>query len=500
MQGDVEDTGMKRRPVLRALAVLVAAAAVATAAPSLAAPTLHTASTAKVAVLHREGRWLVDQSGRVVLLHGVNAVWKRAPYVPPATAAGFTAKDADWMAAQGFNTVRLGVIFAGVMPQRGRVDPAYLDKIARVVDLLAARHIWVLLDFHQDMYNERFGGEGFPAWAVHDDGIPTPYDAGFPGNYFQPSTTRAFDNFYANVDGLEDLYAKAWGAVAERFKSTSYVVGYDLLNEPWPGSQFATCANPAGCPVFDQTALMPLYDKATTAIRRSDPQRVVWVEPHAIFNDGAQTNLGPFTDKQIGLSFHQYCTTAAFTHSSGGKRGPDCEPQGELVFDNADSFAASAGTTDLLTEFGASDDLPDLARVTASADKHLVGWQYWQYKEWADPTTESGASGGQGMFRNDADLSTLKQDKADLLVRPFARAVAGIPVSMAFDPASRTFTLAYDAKPASGLTEVVLPHRHYPRGYRVQVSGATVVSAPGAPVLLLRAGGAGRVTVTVTRR
>jgi endoglycosylceramidase len=487
---------MSRHTATRLLAAVLAVAALATAAPSLARP----AQRGAPATLHREGRWLVDPAGRVVLLHGVNAVWKRAPYAPPATAAGFTAKDADWLAEQGFNTVRLGVIFAGVMPKRGQVDAGYLEKIARVVDLLAARHIWVLLDFHQDMYNERFSGEGFPAWAVHDDGLPMPYDAGFPGNYFQPATTRAFDNFYANVNHLEDLYAQGWAAVATRFRRTPYVLGYDVMNEPWPGSQTATCANPVGCPVFDTQSLMPLYDKVTTAIRRVDRRHIVWVEPHVLFNDGAQTNLGPFADKQIGLSFHQYCTTASFTHSSGGTMGPDCDPQGELVFGNADSFADAQGTTELLTEFGASDDNADNARVTASADKHLVGWQYWQYKEWADPTTESGASGGQGMFRDDADLSTLKPAKADVLIRPFARAVAGVPRAMAFDPTTRSFTLSYDAKPATGLTEVVLPPRHYPHGYAVQVAGASVVSAPGAPVLLLRATHARRVELTVSRR
>ena len=47
--------------------------------------------------LHREGRFLVDQYGRVVIVHGLNMVWKRAPYAPPDTAAGFTAKDAAWL-------------------------------------------------------------------------------------------------------------------------------------------------------------------------------------------------------------------------------------------------------------------------------------------------------------------------------------------------------------------------------------------------------------------
>ncbi|MCW2498916.1 MAG: endoglycoceramidase [Frankiales bacterium] len=465
---------------------------------ALTAPT-SSGAAAGPAVLHREGRFLVDGQGRVVLLHGVNAVWKRAPYVPPATAAGFTAADADWVVAQGFNTVRLGVIFAGVMPQRAVVDQRYLDRIARVVDLLAAREVWVLLDFHQDLYSEKFSGEGFPAWAVHDDGLPMPVDAGFPGNYFQPATSRAFDNFYANVDGVVDLYAQAWKAVAARFKNTSYVLGYDLLNEPWPGTQVASCANPVGCPVFDTRTLQPVYDKVLRAIRSVDRQRIVWVEPHVLFNDGAQTHLG-LQDPQLGLSFHQYCTTAGLIHASGGKAGPECGPQGELVFDNADSIGTQKGWATLLTEYGASDDLPDVARVAGLADEHLTGWQYWHYKEWDDPTTESQDSGGQGLFRDDADLRTLKQAKADVLVRPYARAVGGLPTAMRFDPASRSFTLTYTAQPRAGRTEVWLPTRHYPRGYRVQVSGARVVSRPGAQLLLLEAARAGAVTLTVTRR
>ena len=474
----------------RLLAVLLAVALL----PSLGA----VASRPGPARLHREGHWLVDTSGRVVLLHGVNAVWKKAPYAPPATLAGFTARDADWIAAQGFNTVRLGVIFAGVMPRRGVVDPSYLDRVERVVRLLAARKVWVLLDFHQDMYNERFAGEGFPAWAVNDDGIPTPVDAGFPGNYFQPSTSRAFDNFYANADGLADLYAQAWKAVAARFRTTSYVLGYDLMNEPWPGTAFAQCANPVGCPVFDTQALQTVYEKSLAAIRSVDKTGLVWIEPNVLFNDGAQTQLGALgglADPALGLSWHQYCTVAGLTHSSGGTAGPDCDVQGDLVFSNADHAVGSRWAS-LLTEFGASDDLPDVERVVTSADEHLVGWQYWHYKEWDDPTTESEDSGGQGLFEEDADLGSLKERKADILIRPFARAVAGVPTAMSF--VNGVFSLTWNAK--AGVTEVVLPARHFPRGYVVTVRGARVVSRPGAAALLLRSTGSGTASVSVDRR
>src|SRR3546814_18351043 len=64
---------------------------------------------------------------------------------------------------------------------------------------------------------------------------------------------------------------------------------------------------------------------------------------------------------------------------------------------------------ELPTEFGATDDVDILRQATALADQHLIGWQYWHYKNWADPTTQSQGSGAQGLFNDDADLSTVKK-------------------------------------------------------------------------------------------
>ena len=462
------------------------------------------ASAGAPKILTRDGTRLVDAHGRTVILHGVNAVWKRAPYYPPNSAAGFTAKDADWLVANGFNTVRLGVIFEGVMPSKGVVDRHYLDGIARTVSLLTQRKIWVLLDFHQDLYSERYSGEGFPDWAVDDNGLPQPINAGFPGNYFLPATSRAFDNFWNDADGYQELYAKAWAAVAQRFNGYDYILGYDLFNEPWPGTQFASCIVPAGCPAFDNL-LTTFYDKVIAQIRTVDKRRIIWVEPHVIFNDGVQTRLGllgGLKDPRLGLSWHQYCTTAGLTHSSGGKAGPDCDVQGNLVGSNVDSALMTLHMTGLLTEFGASDDLPDIARVTTLADKHLSGWEYWHYKEWSDPTTESQTSGGQGLFTKDSDLSSLKQAKADILIRPYPRVVAGIPNKVLFTPSTRRLELDYSA--VRGATELYLPKRHYPHGYTVAVSTASararVISRVGAELLEVITDAAGQVVITVTPR
>ena len=68
--------------------------------------------------------------------------------------------------------------------------------------MLAKRGIHSLIDFHQDLYNEKFSGEGWPDWAVLDDGLPAEPLAGFPATYItSPGLNRAFDNFYANKAG-----------------------------------------------------------------------------------------------------------------------------------------------------------------------------------------------------------------------------------------------------------------------------------------------------------
>ena len=89
---------------------------------------------------------------------------------------------------------------------------------------------------------------------------------------------------------MQDRYAAAWRHVAARFRGNPNVLGYELLNEPWPGTTWQTCANNVGCPVFD--AIMTQFIKRTlAAIRTADPSTLIWYEPNVLFNDGAATQL-----------------------------------------------------------------------------------------------------------------------------------------------------------------------------------------------------------------
>jgi len=448
---------------------------------------------AAAATLHREGAYMVDADNRVVLLHGVNAVWKLAPYYPPATAAGLTAADADFMAANGFNVVRLGVLFAGVMPNKGSIDQNYLDQIDKVVQLLASRQIWVLLDFHQDQYNEEFQGEGFPAWAVDDSGLPNDADHGFPLNEFLSLALNAtYDNLWANTDGVEAYYQQAWAAVAARWSNQPYLLGYDLFNEPWPGTQYPTCFE-IDCTSFDAT-LQQYQEQALAGVRSADTTHFAFFEPQQLFDFGSPSSFGAIADPALGLSFHDYCS-AELLASTGLPDLPDCDISEPRVMSNAAAQIAALGAVPLMTEFGASDDLEDIGRVATLADQNLVSWTYWAYKYFNDPTGNS----AEGLFSNDADLSTLKTAKADLLIRPYAQAIAGTPQAMSFDTGSLAFALSYVPRAATAPTQIFIPAFQYPKGYSVAVQGGQVLSAPGAELLqIANDPGASLVQVQVT--
>ncbi len=86
--------------------------------------------------------------------------------------------------------------------------------------------------------------------------------------------------------------------------------------------------------------------------------------------------------------------------------------------------------------------------------------------------------------------------------------MAGTPQRYSFDPAKRAFHLTYRTTAASGATlaggaetELFCPPRYYAGGYKVTVTGASVVSAEGASTLrLVNQPGASTVTVLLEPR
>lgn len=461
------------------------------------------ASTGVSGGLGQSGRWITAADGRVVVLHGLNQVFKVAPYEPGA--GGFDDDDAAFLAANGFDAMRVGVIWGAVEPRPGHYDDGYLDALAGTVRTLAAHGIVSLLDLHQDLYNEKFQGEGAPAWAVQDGGAPNP-PLGFPGNYLaNPAEWAAWDAFWRNAPapdgvGLQDHYARAVARVAARFATDPAVAGYDVMNEPWPGTLGELCAVPlVGCPLFDATSLTSFYRRVIAAVRPVDPTQTLYVEPNVLFTQSDTTYVGPLSDPRMGLSFHDYCSTEELLQNN-----LLCPQQDELTISRAAAYAQDRAMPPLLTEFGATNDLANIASVVSLADKYRTGWLEWAYTG-NDKTSAS--PNGQALVLDPGRPPTgsnVLTDKLKALAEPYPQVVAGTPSSWSY--VSGVFTLRYSTArvdgtgwfPTGARTVVAVPAIQFPSGYRVTVQGARVVSAANAPTLVLAAGsGATDVSVTV---
>jgi hypothetical protein len=499
--------------VLR-LRVLIGLAGLLVSGLALVAPSaaeVATGSTGAVAAparrhhppqLRRDGRWLVDPQGRVVIVHGLNLVYKRKPYVPPDGPTGFTARDASWLAWHGFNAARVGTLWAGLTPSApGRADPAYLDQWQRVLDLLARRHIWIQLDMHQDEWHEQYGGDGVPDWAAARQppyGLAPPVVAPFPTGYWTPEVSSMFDDFWAGRRGLLDGWLAAWRVAVTRWRDQRYLMGYDLLNEPWMGFEWPSCLLD-GCPASYPSELQPAMEAGLRTVRSLDPGNIVWWEPQQLAGGQAVDTYftAPAGEHQLGLSWHNYCP-AVFLESQGvpGADVSSCRDYSDGRERHALDQAARMDAVPMMSEWGATDNLAAIRIDAASADRHLMGWTHWAYKYWNDPTT---ADGDQGLFTDDTDPSSLKQDKARLLVRTYAQAVAGTPLVMRFHPRGGRFWFRYRPdRSITAPTRIFVSPLHYPHGYRVSVEHGSYLRA--GRYLLVRARSDREVSVLVRRR
>jgi endoglycosylceramidase len=97
------------------------------------------------------GKWFVDESDRVVIFHGLNAVKKEAPWIPDAWNQTHLEQLKSW----GFNVIRLGVMWAGLMPKKNYVNQTYLDEMVKMVDDFEAHGFYVIIDLHQDMLSSK---------------------------------------------------------------------------------------------------------------------------------------------------------------------------------------------------------------------------------------------------------------------------------------------------------------------------------------------------------
>ena len=216
--------------------------------------------------------------------------------------------------------------------------------------------------------------------------------------------------------------------MSARFAGNPYVLGYDPLNEPFPANNVRdpTLHIPG---VMDRKHLAPTYSKIFDKYMANDQLIQMWFEP--IFDPDVQPSLNGGTVFPVGfktppgaaigsanhvLNDHSYCCSL----------GDEICPTGEPDVTKADMClewhkkrigtriqdSVRLGIPYHLTEFGAciteGPCTQEIEQITGIADDYLVGWAYWQLKNFSDVTTVAGTA-SEGLYnRQDGSLVNWK--------------------------------------------------------------------------------------------
>jgi len=367
-------------------------------------------------LLRADGPYFKDTQGRAVLLRGINLSNSgKTPPFNPLPDSTVLQKLKDW----GINNIRLTFIWEAFEPQRGQYDFDYLKKLEALVNAAGRLGISTVLDFHSDAFS-RYSiggcGSGFPRWAIPPGVVPSqpandasclPWSVVSGTEYLWPPSgyRKSIEAFYSDAYGVRTRYELAWRQLAHIFKNNPYLIGYDLLNEPWAS---------------EKKNLAPLYEGVAKVIRAEDPNTIIMIEPMVMTALGAPPQLPAPSFDNFAYAPHDYDALAVafkiwFT--------------GGLFIDRI--LGAIETTADRLKapiyvgEFGASGNgLGSEALVRHYYnlfDQKFISSAQWDLSQWT-PSRQDGW--------NKEDMSITGSNgqlRKNFIVRPYPMAVSGEP-------------------------------------------------------------------------
>lgn len=451
---------------------------------------------------------IIDESGREVMLRGVNArvagVFDvtfddgRAPLEPIPV---FDASDTEVMNTLGFNFLRLPINWSGIAPQPNQYSEEYVAAIAEVVELAEQAGIQVLLDMHQDAYSKEIGEDGAPLWAI----VPPPETTNAGGELnllplrLAPQTQKAFASFWKNEQvegkGLQEHYIEAMAFVMSKFKDNPAVVGMEIFNEPWLLHAQTLLTAQGQDPGLSLSMLDDFYAKAVPALQETAPDKLVVFEPDVAKNDPPQIPPGssdqqpysaavpnpiPWNTENTVYGPHFYIN--AFFNPGDAAAGypnitPD-DPDIDLNMSNTLAEATAFKAPLLVGEFGFTDKAAKfsetLARMYSLADQNVFSTAQWVWKE--------DSQDSWGFFDFQGETPVLRENVAQAASRAYPQAIGGRIKTSSYDPATQTFSVTFNYAEAKAPHQIFLPLAYaYSNGFTLQCNGEEVQPLSQSP-------------------
>lgn len=456
-------------PPATATTALTATASSSPTETPTATPT--TIPTLEPLEIHADAEWIRDAQGRVVILRGANySGLEFGNFI--GNRNGPDESDFAQMESWGFNVIRLPFAWSFLEPEPNQFSDEHLhEQVDPVIDFAARHGIAVIPEMHQFFWSRCFtNGNGAPAWVCDGRG----YSNDFAG------AVRAGCDFIEGAqapDGrtLQDHFVDVWSLVAHHFAGDGRDIALNFINEPH------TYACTLDAPSATHQ-LYELYRRLRTAVRGQGAMQTLVLDPPVVRNltIGIPTEpLGP----DVVYAPHLYTQTFGL---------PELQYNGDastitVDYALATSEAAGFGGPLFVGEYGGNTAVEGgfraatelfLRDTLAEQDRRLIGGAAWAYFPSDNTFSVVDADGNE------------KGELVNILARPYARRIAGVPTEMRYDVASKEFVFSWrveDPAPGGGVTEVFVPLRHYPQPFDVELSDGVAMRFDAEKQVLLLA-------------
>ncbi|MDR1465492.1 MAG: cellulase family glycosylhydrolase [Oscillospiraceae bacterium] len=455
-------------------------------------------------LIKAQGKRFLDASNRERIFRGINIGEKNAPKELKKGDRFYLDLDDAFFrrcVSLGFNVIRLGLTWEDLEPEKGQINESFLRSVDEIFDKAAAYGVFLFLDMHQDLWSS-FGngiGDGAPLWASITDGArPKPAKFVWAEGYFWGKAVhRAFDHFWANTPvlgkGVQDHFADIWQLLARRYGDHPALLGYDLLNEPFPGSpggkvfrklilravrvvvfspsfhriqalgdlthkdrrdhlldhltgdilRKVTKAGEKLIRSFDTEQYSPFVDRMTGAIREVTDKGILMMENCYYSNLGipysahkARRGIGGPEDNNVCFAPHAYdftVDTPAYDFANAGRVG-------EMFAEHRRS-QERLDLPVIVGEWGGGGDgerwLPHITFLLNLFDRNAWGHTYWAYQP-----------------------DFFDRPLMRVLVRPYPTAVNGTIDAFSYDSETGVFEMTYTTPPVADAAVPTLVYLH----------------------------------------
>jgi len=215
----------------------------------------------------------------------------------------------------------------------------------RLFDLAKKYQIFILPDLHTAP-----GGQN-PDW--HSD------------------NTTGFTQFW-HYKVFQDQVVSLWQVFAKRYKDEPFLLGYDILNEPF---------------LIPKTDILnDFYEEVTKAIRSVDTNHIIFIEGDFFSMDFS--SIHSIEDKQTALAFHFYPTVWEKNLFSKEYDRTQRKMDFDAIFMKLTQIREQFGIPILCGEAGYDIDQEDISFTMGLVEdtldifrKYKVSWTLWSYKD-----------------------------------------------------------------------------------------------------------------------